>query len=586
MNRDSSGLQLQDIAPEIAKRVEYWLTHNFDQASKEQIKNLIEHDREGLINAFYTDLSFGTGGLRGIMGVGSNRMNLYTVGWASQGLSNYLHKVLPAEKSLRVAIGYDSRKNSKEFAELSAEILSANNIEAHIFSELRPTPLVSFLCRYHKCHAAIMVTASHNPPEYNGYKVYWADGAQVLTPHDVGIIEEVTKLHDPDEVQLSSTKPEKIIHVQKEVDSAYLDEISKLQIRPNTKTSLSIAYSSLHGTGITLMKEALKRFGFSNVSLVDAQCIPDGTFPTCHRPNPEEKEALTLGMQKMLRENQDIFIATDPDADRMGVVVRHNGDAVILNGNQIACLCVYFICKNMKLSKNAAFVKTIVTTELFRHIVEAHGAACFDVLTGFKYIAEKIRMWEQESSYDYIFGAEESYGYLLGTHVRDKDAIIASCLTAETASYAKEQNKTLVDLLDEIYLEYGLYSETLFSINFEEGRRGKEEMQEIMASLRKKPPTEIANEKIVRFGDLLEGEWHDLLKNEQVKSDLPKSDVLVFDLQHKGKIIVRPSGTEPKVKVYLMLSEPKGFTNVHHAKEKLEHKAKHIQQQLKTLFKK
>ena len=584
MNMQSVTEQLQDIAPEIAKRVQYWLSHNFDAESKKQIKKLIEHDREGLVNAFYTDLSFGTGGLRGIMGVGSNRMNLYTVGRATQGLANYLRKVLPQEKRLRVAIGYDSRRNSKEFAEVSAEILAANNIEAHIFSQLRPTPLVSFLCRTQSCHAAIMVTASHNPPEYNGYKVYWADGAQVLPPHDVGIIDEVQRLHDPDEVKRTAASPAKIRHVLEEVDAAYLDAISTLQIGPKKEKNLSILYSSLHGTGITLMPEALKRYGFSNVSFVDAQCIPDGNFPTCVRPNPEEKEALALGINQMLKDKQDLFIATDPDADRVGVVVLHNNEAVILNGNQIAALCVYFICKNKALPKNAAFVKTIVTTELFRKIVEAHGVRCVDVLTGFKYIAEKIRTWEADNSYSYIFGGEESYGYLLGTHVRDKDAIVSACLIAEVASFAKEQNKTLVDLLDAMYLEYGLYVEKLISINFQEGKSGKEAMQQIMQNLRQNPPTKIADEKVKRFGDLLKGIWRDTDTNAETKSDLPQSDVLLFELEHGTKIVVRPSGTEPKVKAYLMLSEPKGISDVTNAKEKLEEKAKSLTAYLQKLF--
>lgn len=549
------------INPEIARRVEYWLVHNFDDKTKQEISDLAQNDAEALVDAFYTDLSFGTGGLRGIMGVGSNRMNRYTVSWATQGLANYLKKQFGENKLVRVAIGYDSRANSKNFAEISAEVLAGNNIEAHIFQELRPTPLVSFLCRYHNCQAAIMVTASHNPPEYNGYKVYWDDGAQVLTPHDKAIIEEVKLLCDPDQVKRGEKTSSYITHVGKEIDTAYLDAIEVYRVRPGQEDTLSILYSSLHGTGSTLMQQALKRYGFSKVTLVDAQCTPDGNFPTCKRPNPEEKEALELGISQMLQEGQDIFIATDPDADRMGVVVRHNNEAIRLNGNQTACILAYFLCKHLPLTKQHAFVKTIVTTELFKKIVESAGASSFDVLTGFKYIAEKIRAWEQEENgYRYVFGAEESYGYLYGTHARDKDALISSALFAEAALWAKQQGKTVIDLLDEIYAEYGLYIEKLISIDFAEGKQGKEAMQKVMQKMRKSPPEDIAGTKITH------------------KEALTQADVLIWKLDDKTKIVVRPSGTEPKVKIYLMLYEPSG------SKEAIEKKARVYTEALDTLF--
>ena len=546
----------------IEERVQYWLQANFDDATKKQIQNLLKTDQKALVDAFYANLSFGTGGLRGIMGVGPNRMNSYTVGWATQGLANYLKKQYGHTVELRVAIGYDSRNNSKAFAEEAAKVLAANDIRVFLFKDLRPTPLVSFACRYHKCHSAIMVTASHNPPLYNGYKVYWNDGAQVLPPHDIGIIEEVNRLHDPDDIKKLSEMDSRVVMMGKEVDDAYLEAILPLKIGQDT--SLRILYSSLHGTGITLMPQAFAQYGFQNVSTVEKQCIPDGNFPTCKRPNPEEKEALELGIEQMLKEGHDIFIATDPDADRVGVVVRHNNEAVILNGNQIACIGAYFICLKKRLVKNAAFVKTIVTTELFRQIVEEHGARCFDVLTGFKYIAEKIREWEETKSYEYVFGGEESYGYLLGTHVRDKDAIVASCLLAEAASWAKEENKTLVDVLEDIYSQYGFYSEKLQSLDFEESREGRQAMQKRMYEFRNNPPIALAGEKVVSTTDLLN------------PGPLPKSDVLIWELASGTKIIIRPSGTEPKIKIYLLLKEPKGFASLSDAEAKAKIKEKSI----------
>lgn len=568
----------------ISQQVDYWLKASFDDATKKEIQRLQREDKKALIDAFYTNLSFGTGGLRGIMGVGPNRMNAYTVGWATQGLANYLKKCFPDDSELRVAIGYDSRNNSKEFALQSAAVLAANGIRAFVFNELRPTPLVSFACRYHHCQAAIMVTASHNPPSYNGYKVYWGDGAQVLPPHDTGIIQEVACLHDPAQIKQVALDDPLIVYMGKEVDEAYLKAIASVMHMPkqaSAKEPVHILYSSLHGTGITLMLDALKQFGFTNVSTVEKQCIPDGNFPTCLRPNPEEKEALALGIAQMMQSDCDLFIATDPDADRVGVVVLHNNEPVILNGNQIAAILAYFICESMPLPEKAAFVKTIVTTELFREIVEGHAATCFDVLTGFKYIAEKIRIWQdQVDGYHYIFGGEESYGYLFGTHVRDKDAIISASLIARAAQFAKEQGKTLVDLLNQLYLQYGLYVEELVSVNFEESRAGKEAMQKIMNTFREAPPKELAGEKIVRIADLTCGIWTNSSTGTTEQIDLPVSDVLIWELEKGTKIVLRPSGTEPKMKVYLMLKEPKGFSNLEEAKAKIEAKAKQIKSEL------
>jgi phosphoglucomutase/phosphomannomutase len=549
------------------ERIGFWLEKDFDAQTKSEILHLKKEDPKALVDAFYTHLAFGTGGLRGVMGVGSNRMNKYTVGWASQGLANYLKKVYGQNMPLKVAIGYDSRHNSKEFARFSAEVLAANGITVYLFSNLRPTPLVSFACRYHGCQAAIMVTASHNPANYNGYKVYGSDGAQVLAPHDTGIIEEVNRLHDPADIKYASENSAPIVLMEHEEDEAYLDAISHLQITKPTNQQLSILYSSLHGTGITIIPQALNRYGFTDLHFVKAQIIPDGDFPTAKRPNPEEKAALALGIEQMMQESNDIYIATDPDADRVGVVVRHKDAAVILNGNQIACLLVHFICKRLALPAKAAFVKTIVTSELFRAIAEAHKASCFDVLTGFKYIAEKIREWEsEESGYKFIFGGEESYGYLFGSYVRDKDAVVSSCLIAEAAIDAKKEGKTLVDVLYDIYDKYGYFEERLISLEFEESKAGKERLQHVMQQHRLHPPTELAGEQIVRIIDLL----------QEGVSDLPKSDVLIWYLAGGTKVVVRPSGTEPKAKVYVMMQE-KEFINIDDAKAKVAIKAAAIQ---------
>lgn len=570
--------QLQDLDTDIQKRVRFWLEGNFDQETKEEIGALLESDRSGLVDAFYTNLSFGTGGMRGLMGVGTNRMNKYTIRWATQGLANYLKKEDGANTSLKVAIGYDSRNNSRFFAEEAARVLAGNGIEVFIFSELRPTPLVSFACRYHRCNAAIMVTASHNPPQYNGYKVYWDDGAQVLPPHDTSIIDEVNRLNDPDQVQLASFSSPLIHQMGKEVDNAYLAAIKPLQLWPemgkNEGSELKILYSSLHGTGITVIPSALMQFGYNDLYFVDDQIIPDGNFPTAPKPNPEEKAALQLGMDKLLEEDLDIFVATDPDCDRYGVVVNHHGKAVALTGNQtLAIGCEYVLqaykAKN-SLPKRAAFIKTIVSTELFRAIVEANGASCFDVLTGFKYIAEKIRLWEGEpDGYKFVFGGEESYGCLLGSVVRDKDGVIATCLMAEIALYAKRQGKTLVDLLDDLYMKYGVYTEYLESLAFEETKEGKEEMLRVMQRLRTQTPKKILQYPVKKVVDLL------------TSQDLPKSDVLIFELEDGSKIIIRPSGTEPKTKVYVLSYESSQKGNLDEVKKRANEKAVALAKALK-----
>jgi phosphomannomutase len=541
------------ITKDVQQQIAYWQQANFDEETKKQIRFLQENNPQELEDAFYTRLSFGTGGLRGIMGVGPNRINKYTIQWATQGLATYVKKQFPQEKTLSVAIGYDSRHNSQVFAKIAADVLAANGIRVYLFSELRPTPLVSFACRYYSCNAAIMITASHNPPLYNGYKVYWSDGAQVLAPHDTGIMSEVNKLHSPDDVKQIAFPDSYIRVVGKEVDAAYFEAIQKLRLWPkeSNQDELHILYSSLHGTGITVVPGALKSFGFTRVGFVDKQIIPDGNFPTAEKPNPEEEEALRLGIKKLMGEPFDVFFVTDPDADRIGVVVKHQNRPHILTGNQILCIAAEYVCRARKehgaLVKNAAFVKTIVTTQLFEEIVSHYQSICFDVLTGFKYIAEKIRLWDESGQYQYIFGGEESYGCLLGTCVRDKDAVLACAMMAEISLFAKKHKKTLVDLLEEIYATYGYFQEETISIDFPENKEGKEKMKQVLTSLRNAPPTAIGSIPVASFSDLLRERPPHLV-----------SDVLIMNLNEGSQILIRPSGTEPKIKLYFKIKEPRG----------------------------
>ncbi len=516
---------------EIRKRVDVWLNGPYDQETKEEIKKLSPKELE---DAFYTDLSFGTAGLRGIMGVGTTRMNVYTVTMATQGLANYIAKQ-PGRH--RVLIGYDCRHNSLLFAQKAAQVLAANGIEALLLKELRPVPFVSFGTRYRKCIAGIMITASHNPKEYNGYKVYWSDGAQIVPPHDIGIMEEVRKVVDFSQVKLVRLSHPNIHIVNGELDQAYIDAIRPLQHFPeeNKKegSSLKIVYTSLHGTGITMVPKALNDWGFTSISYVEEQIKPDGDFPTVKFPNPEYKEATALGIEYLDKTGSDILIATDPDADRIGIVVKHQGTTVALTGNEMAAICAEFICKHTKLPSNAAIVTTIVSTELLKAIAKAYNVACIEVLTGFKYIGEKIHIWEQTKEHTFLFGAEESYGCLLGTVARDKDSIIAACLISEIALHAKKQGLTLVDLLNQIYKKYGFYREKQVSLSFPPGIEGMTKISAMMDKLRKSPPKNATCEDY-----------------EKGIRDLPKSNVLLFRFQDDAKLIIRPSGTEPKIKLY------------------------------------
>jgi len=534
---------------ETEKKISSWLKEPFDSETRTAVEALKKISPKELEDSFCTDLSFGTGGLRGLMGIGTNRLNKYTIRKTSQGLANYLKKQFPGQ-GISVVIGFDNRKMSNEFATEAANAFVQNGIDVFICKELRPTPFVSFACRYCKANAAVMITASHNPKEYNGYKVYWQDGAQVVAPHDRGILNEINLLKDFS--VLKSSHPGTLHVLQEKTDEAYIDAIRPLQNYPKENKAhgkdLKIAYTSLHGTGITLAPQALADWGFSTLLTVTEQVIVDGDFPTVKFPNPEYPETLQMGIDLLLSSQSDLLLATDPDADRLGVAVLHKGNFVILNGNEIASICTAYLCEKRTL-KNRAVVTSIVSTDLIGSICKAHGVACFEVLTGFKYIGEKIRLWETDSprKFSFLFGAEESYGYLYGTHARDKDAIVSCCLIAEIALGYKKQGKTLVDFLYEIYAKYGVFRETTLSVDFTPGAAGTTAIEAFMKKLRASLPS--------AFQGLAVTEIQDYLKEKETK--LPKSNVLLFKLEKGYKIVIRPSGTEPKLKIYLSLhSEP------------------------------
>ncbi len=537
--------------------IEAWLNGPYDTKTKDTIRDLQKNNPKELENAFYTTLAFGTGGLRGIMGVGTNRINIYTIHAATQGLANYLKKHVKGNP--KVIISFDSRKNSRLFAEETAKVLAGNKIQAFLMNDLRPTPFLSFALREKKCDAGINITASHNPAAYNGYKVYWTDGAQVLPPHDIGIIQEVNAITSPHQVNLAEPHDKHIHPIGEELDTLYINATLKSKIGPEDKGDLSIIYTPLHGTGITLVPKALAAWGFTNVQIVNSQSNPDGDFPTVKQPNPEYPETLKEGIKMLEDVNGDILLATDPDTDRIGVAVRDQGKIVIFNGNQIATLCMGFICRTKKLPEHAVFVKSIVTTELLRAIAERYGKQCFDTLTGFKYIGELIHKWETEKSKnEFIFGAEESYGYLIGTHSRDKDAVISACLIAEAAESAKKQGWTLVEFLDSIYKEYGVYTDTLRSLDFPETKEGRERMQQGMKRLRADHPRDIGGIAVKKKEDLQ-----------------PKADVLIFTLSDKSKLTIRPSGTEPKIKIYVSVAGEKG-EDIEEEKKRGQDKAKRL----------
>jgi phosphoglucomutase len=546
-------MSAKNIEPEILEKINNWLRQPIDENDKQWILNNLETNPQELIEAFYQDLEFGTGGLRGIIGIGSNRMNKYTVSIATQGLANYI--LQNANKPFKVVIAYDSRNMSKEFANISAEVLSANEIEVFLFSELRPTPLLSFAVRYLQATAGIVITASHNPKQYNGYKVYWSDGGQLVPPHDKGVIDEVKKVGEYSNVKKNINKS--LIHIiNDEIDSAYLNQLNNLQFLSEiVPKSQKIVYTPLHGTGVTLVPKALHSWGFDNLFLVEEQSIPDGNFPTTKSPNPEEKAAMELAINKAKQIDADLILATDPDADRVGTGIKmSNNEYKLLNGNQIASLLTYYNLEMLKqlnsLPSNAFIVKTIVTTELMRKIADEYNVKTYDVLTGFKYIAELIRL--KEGKEKFICGGEESYGFLSADWVRDKDAIMTSCQIAELQEYAAMNGKTLMDILEMLYEKYGYFLEDQKSISMT-GIEGMENMKKLMDNYRNNPPEMINNIPVVKILDYQISKAKNIKSNSIDNIDLPKSNVLQFILEDDTKITIRPSGTEPKIKYYFAI---------------------------------
>ena len=541
----------------IQSKVNTWLNGNFDEQTKYDIRRLQKENPEQLADAFYRNLEFGTGGLRGIMGVGTNRMNKYTVGMATQGYANYLKLSFPNEQ-VKVAIAHDSRNNSRFFAETTANVFAANGIKVFLFDSLRPTPELSFAIRHLKCQGGVVCTASHNPKEYNGYKAYWNDGAQLVPPHDKNVIKEVEKIASVDNVKWSG-RPENITIIGKEIDEAYMQMVTGLSVYPEIiqkQHDLKIVYTPIHGSGIKLVPEVLKRFGFTNVHIVKEQMEPDGNFPTVGYPNPEEKETMSIGLHNAQELDADILLGTDPDADRVGIGVKDNhGEWVLMNGNQTAVLAFNYMIEARKAKGIARssdmVIKTIVTTEMIDKIAQHGGVNCYNVLTGFKWIAEMIR--EKEGKENYIIGGEESFGLMIGDKVRDKDAVSAVALLCEMAAYEKEKGRSLFEKLLDLYVQYGLYLEDLISIT-KKGMAGQKQIAAMMEDFRNNPPKMIDGLPVVELLDYEKRVGKNLATDETWEIALPKSNVLQFVLASGDKISARPSGTEPKIKFYFSVN--------------------------------
>ncbi len=548
-----------ELISQCEQKARTWLTPAFDEETQNAVKALLDaDDKTELIDSFYQDLEFGTGGLRGIMGAGSNRMNIYTVGMATQGFANYLKKNFAGKDDISVVVCHDCRNNSRKFAETVADIFSANGIKVYLFDDMRPTPECSFAIRHLKCQAGVNVTASHNPKEYNGYKAYWEDGAQVLAPHDTGIIDEVNKVTIND-VKFQGNK-DLIQIIGEDIDKIYLDEIKKLSIDPEVikrQHDLKIVYTPLHGTGMMLIPRCLKDWGFDNVHCVKEQMVKDGNFPTVKSPNPENGEALSLAIRDAKELDADIVMASDPDADRVGMACKNDkGEWVLINGNQTCLLFLYYIITNRKakglLKPTDFIVKTIVTTEVIKKIADKNNIEMRDCYTGFKWIAREIRL--SEGKQQYIGGGEESYGFLAEDFCRDKDAVSAMSLLAEICAFAKDQGKTLYDLLMGIYLEYGFSKEQTVNV-VRPGKTGQDEIKQMMSDFRQNPPTELGGSKVVLWKDYktLEGKKADGTVD---KLDMPDtSNVLQWFCEDGTKVSVRPSGTEPKIKFYVEVKD-------------------------------
>jgi phosphoglucomutase len=534
----------------IQDKVSVWLSGNYDQATKNAIANL---QPDELADSFYRSLEFGTGGLRGIMGVGTNRMNKYTVGMATQGFANYLKKTY-GENPVSVVIGHDSRNNSRFFAETTAGVFAANGIHVYLFEALRPTPELSFAIRKLGCKAGVVCTASHNPKEYNGYKAYWNDGGQLVPPHDKNVIKEVEAITSVDEVNWTGGE-DNITIIGRDMDEAYISMVKGLSVYPEViqaQHDLSIVYTPIHGTGITLVPEVLSRFGFTNVHIVEAQATPDGNFPTVGYPNPEESETMAMGLAKAKELGADILLGTDPDADRVGIGVKnHKGEWVLMNGNQTAVLAFAYLIEARKAKgiakPNDMVISTIVTSAMINEVAKQNGVACYNVLTGFKWIAELIK--EKEANENYVIGGEESFGLMIGNEIRDKDAVSAVALLCEMAAYEKAKGKSLFDKMIELYMQYGFYYEQLISIT-KKGMNGQKEIAAMMEGYRASPPQTIDGSSVVEMLDYDMQTGKNIVSGETWDLQLPKSNVLQFITADGSKISARPSGTEPKIKFY------------------------------------
>jgi phosphoglucomutase len=567
--------------------VEMWLNGDYDEESKQTIRDMMENNPQELKESFYRSLEFGTGGLRGIMGVGSNRMNKYNVAMATQGLANYVKQNFKGV-TLKAAVSHDSRNHSREFAEITAHVLAANGFHVYLFENLRPTPELSFAVRHFGCQTGVMLTASHNPKEYNGYKAYWDDGCQLTAPHDEKVIEEVEGIKSLKDVHMSGHEAD-IEIIGENVDTIFLNRVQQNSIHPELikkHHDLKIVYTPLHGTGITLIPRMLKQLGFDNVNIVEAQATPDGNFPTTPSPNPEEHAAMKMAVDLAKKINADIAFASDPDADRVGMAVkRPDGVWMLLNGNQTLSTIIYYLMHEMKeqgkLTGREYVVSTIVTSGLPGAIAQSVGVKYYEVLTGFKFIGGKIR--DMEGKGTFVAGGEESYGYMIGDFVRDKDAVSACSMIAEIAAWAAEQGKTYFELLCDIYKQYGFYKEGLLSV-VRKGMQGAEEIQEMMKEYRQNPPKQINGSDVICIKDYLLSESHDLLSDKKEALTLPKSNVLQFYTKDGNRVTVRPSGTEPKIKFYFSvkgeLKDVKDFDTVNAA---LDNKIIAIQKSLKLI---
>ena len=578
----------QSILSVVKEKAGVWLDSPIDEASKDAIRSMMENNESELIESFYKDLEFGTGGLRGIMGVGTNRMNIYTVGMATQGLCNYLLQQFGDREEISVAVAHDCRNNSPLFAQITAQICIANGIKAYLFDELKPTPELSFAIRELGCQSGVVVTASHNPKEYNGYKVYWDDGGQIINPHDINIIQEVQNIKSIAEVKFDGNK-DSIVTLGEEMDALYIDQVVKQSLNPElieANSDVKIVYTPIHGTGVKMVPRALKALGFKNIYNVPEQDVVDGNFPTVLSPNPEESAALDMALKRADEVGADLVMATDPDADRVGIAVRDDkGKLVLINGNQTAALLTYYLLSQWsekgKLKGKEYIVKTIVTTELIADMARHYEVPYDDVLTGFKFIADIIK--KNEDTMTFIGGGEESYGFMVGDFVRDKDAVTSCSIIAELAAWAKSQGKSVYDILMDIHLKFSFYLESLINV-VRKGKSGAEEIQAMMAGFRENPPELINDSRVVWIHDYQKQLSANKITGENKKIDLPVSNVLQFLLEDGSKVSVRPSGTEPKIKFYFSVYEKLESREAYETTRRLlEQKIENMKRDLKLL---